>query len=616
MKRCLLVLLLAVLGASARAAAIYPMEGGTLRRSGQAQGITHVALPIDVLWSANLCGSEPRSNPIILSDRIVQTLLTGIVCVSRFDGKVIWRAGAYGGLWNPAAYDPDRDLLYQSTTLGVVSALRPADGSEAWHYYEGSAKGCQNQGSCTYDQGRIYFGTANGKVVCLDADTQAVIWSFNLGSATGIGTPALDGGLLYVGTLTGNLYCLNASTGAVVWQKSSALTCYSSAISLDDTRLYAMTNLGKVECRSRVDGSLLWTFQTGSWTLSNLSVGPRGLYCTSDDRCMYRLDESTGAIIWRTCFSGNFARSSPFCAGDMVFASGCTASFYGADAATGAANWDLYHTAWNSFTDFAEADGLLYVTDLYGILYCIHPQNSPYPPTVTASPTLTVTSTATRTVTRTETQTSTATPSATATPTPSSTATSSMTVTPSNTPSATPTLTATATRTSTSTATPSSSSTASPTFSSTATPTSTITLTPTQSATPSITPSSSATPSVSMTHTHTAVPTATPQERDGEGLKDPGDDDIYAGPNPVHGGPCKVVYRMRGPGTCRVRIFQASGDPVGLVEQRHETAGVHSCQVSTQRYAPGVYYYRADRQYDDGQSDKLPLKKLLVLKAR
>jgi hypothetical protein len=84
----------------------------------------------------------------------------------------------------------------------------------------------------------------------------------------------------------------------------------------------------------------------------------------------------------------------------------------------------------------------------------------------------------------------------------------------------------------------------------------------------------------------------------------------------VHGGPCRIVYRMKGPGRSRVRLFQASGDPVGMVEERHNSAGVHSCEVSTQRYAPGVYFCRVDLDYDQGGSDRLPLTKFLVLKAR
>jgi hypothetical protein len=100
------------------------------------------------------------------------------------------------------------------------------------------------------------------------------------------------------------------------------------------------------------------------------------------------------------------------------------------------------------------------------------------------------------------------------------------------------------------------------------------------------------------------------------GKRDPGEHKCYVAPNPVHGGPCRVVYHMRGPGRCKVRVFQASGDPVGLVEERHDTAGVHSAEISTQRYAPGVYFCRTDLTYDDGEEDRLPLTKFLVLTAR
>lgn len=112
------------------------------------------------------------------------------------------------------------------------------------------------------------------------------------------------------------------------------------------------------------------------------------------------------------------------------------------------------------------------------------------------------------------------------------------------------------------------------------------------------------------------MPTATQVHTVDDGKRDPGEDHCYVAPNPVHGGPCRVVYHMKGPGTCTVRVFQASGDPVGRVEDHHDTGGVHSSEISTQRYAPGVYFCRADLSYDQGGQDKLPVTKFMVLKAR
>jgi hypothetical protein len=95
--------------------------------------------------------------------------------------------------------------------------------------------------------------------------------------------------------------------------------------------------------------------------------------------------------------------------------------------------------------------------------------------------------------------------------------------------------------------------------------------------------------------------------------RDPGEGHSYVAPNPVHGGPARVVYHMKHSGKAKLRLFQASGDPVGKVEDHHDTEGVHSSEVSTQRYAPGVYFCRVDLEYDDGESEALPLSKFIVL---
>jgi hypothetical protein len=70
---------------------------------------------------------------------------------------------------------------------------------------------------------------------------------------------------------------------------------------------------------------------------------------------------------------------------------------------------------------------------------------------------------------------------------------------------------------------------------------------------------------------------------------------------------------MRHPGKAKIRLFQASGDAVGKVEDQHDTEGVHSSDVSTQRYAPGVYFCHVDLNYDNGESEALPLSKFVVL---
>jgi len=108
----------------------------------------------------------------------------------------------------------------------------------------------------------------------------------------------------------------DVNTGVPNWDiQTSCMRFYATSVLLTNTHLYVMTNMGLVECRLRANGSFVWNFQTGSWGMGNLSLGDQ-LYCTSDDRCIHKLDLLTGSQIWLHCFTGNFAAAAPFTAGD------------------------------------------------------------------------------------------------------------------------------------------------------------------------------------------------------------------------------------------------------------------------------------------------------------
>jgi outer membrane protein assembly factor BamB len=226
MKRLALFLGLLGLAAGARANT-YPMEAGDLRRHNQAMDLTVAALPLDTLWTAYICDSTPRGNPIVLEDRVVQAFQTSTICVSRFDGKILWKAGSWGDQWNPPAYDPDRNLLYQGGyNLGALRALNASDGSEAWHYYEGGAKNCVNMGTPTYWQNKVYTGTATGRFVCLDADNHSVLWALSVGAQTGIGRPPIPAPSAWT-TRTSTLWPATAGSSAA---------CAATAASFGATR--------------------------------------------------------------------------------------------------------------------------------------------------------------------------------------------------------------------------------------------------------------------------------------------------------------------------------------------------------------------------------------------
>jgi hypothetical protein len=72
-----------------------------------------------------------------------------------------------------------------------------------------------------------------------------------------------------------------------------------------------------------------------------------------------------------------------------------------------------------------------------------------------------------------------------------------------------------------------------------------------------------------------------------------------------------VVYRVDGPCKAKVRVFQSAGDPASKSDQHHDTAGVKRCQVPSSRFAPGVYFYKVDLDYDDGRHESRDLAKFI-----
>ena len=62
--------------------------------------------------------------------------------------------------------------------------------------------------------GKVYVGSYDNNVYCLDAATGANIWNYTTGGWVW-SSPAVADGKVYVGSNDDNVYCLNAVTGAL-----------------------------------------------------------------------------------------------------------------------------------------------------------------------------------------------------------------------------------------------------------------------------------------------------------------------------------------------------------------------------------------------------------------
>ena len=87
--------------------------------------------------------------------------------------------------------------------------------------------------------GKLYIGSDDHNLYCLDADRGDKIWNYSLVS-TVFSSPCIAGGRVYIGGETDDdLYCLDAVTGSVLWSFSSPdIHAFTSSCAYDDGKIY------------------------------------------------------------------------------------------------------------------------------------------------------------------------------------------------------------------------------------------------------------------------------------------------------------------------------------------------------------------------------------------
>jgi len=528
---CLNAMLLCLLAPGLKAE-IYPMEAGTLDRQNQPlQPSSFQSLPV-LSWSTQaseaLYLGQAIQGPIVTETSVIQTFANALVCFNRTTGVQEWQNFQLGPYWNEPFYDSTSGTLYALDESGTLAAIDPTTGTVLWIHSETQVGNNPCHGSVVLTGGQLIYGGPGNGLVSISAATHNVLWRCAIPSAQTLCSPAVDeaAGLLYVSGQGGWLACIHLSDGSIVWQTQST-NPFISSICLAPSSFFVMDTNGVAHCYRRSDGANLWNYATQSWSCSNLSICGDLVIASSDDRHVYALSQATGQVIWSRSFTGNFARCAPFLLCGTIYISGCAGQYYGLNGATGALIWSYNAQVQNSFVDWAEADGQLYVCNESGKLFCFHPQtpgnpancvcnlkDATFTPTPTLSPTRTNSFTHTPTFSHTPTSSPTSTPSPTDTATPSisptSTASPSESASPSSTETATPSVSPSATETATLSVTPSNTASDTATLSSTPTSTPRLSATATASATPSPSPGFSFSPSPTYAPKNVFLPTSTP----------------------------------------------------------------------------------------------------------
>lgn len=192
---------------------------------------------------------------------------------------------------------------------GVANGQLPDDIARSWTFETGAAV----LSSPTVAEGRVFVGSEDGVLHCLDLATGEGLWHQSFPDAVDA-PPFLAGSHVVVGTLGGALLAFDQATGAEQWRYSTDGKIVGSAnvVNLSDGQdlLVVGSYDSNVHAVDSADGRLHWTHQTSSYVNGTPAVFQSSVLFAGCDALLHRVSAADGLEI-STVDVGSYAASSP-----------------------------------------------------------------------------------------------------------------------------------------------------------------------------------------------------------------------------------------------------------------------------------------------------------------
>jgi outer membrane protein assembly factor BamB len=235
---------------------------------------------------------------------------------------------------------------------------------------------------------RVYVGSQDKNLYCLDARSGSLIWKFQTGFRIK-SSPAVIDGKVYIGPDDGYVYCLDANNGSLVWKEYAggyiqahfnSVAQLRSSPAVVGGKVYVGSLDTNIYCLDANTGDVNWTYKTAGYITSSPAVTDGAVYITSQEPnfgALYKLDANTGTLTWKLEIPyqlktrGTDMHASPTVADGMVFTSANKLEYYGINATTGNIEW-TYRNIADEFIvgSVTYHDGKLFFIDQF-FLVCV-----------------------------------------------------------------------------------------------------------------------------------------------------------------------------------------------------------------------------------------------------
>lgn len=163
--------------------------------------------------------------------------------------------------------------------------------------------------------GRVYVGTATGKLVCLGAQGEKV-WEYATGGAV-LSAPTVTDGLVIAGSADRCLYALEATTGKLVWRVKTRRPVVAPPLCAEG-RVYVGGVDGVFRCVETRSGKLLWEAREAGEISGGAALGEKLVYYGDERGNVSCRATADGTLQWTVKLAGGIVASPLLAAGKLI----------------------------------------------------------------------------------------------------------------------------------------------------------------------------------------------------------------------------------------------------------------------------------------------------------
>lgn len=320
-----------------------------------------------VKWAFKTEGPITASPAIADGMVYIGSLDTNFYAVDQQTGRQKWKFKTEGPIASSAAVT--NGLVYFSSNDGVFYALAADNGSVKWRFATErgerrfEAKGLHGTkpagqtipdpfdhftSSPAFFNGRVYFGSGDGNIYALDAQTGVLQWKFGTQDVVRA-SPAIANNTVYIGSWDSYLYALDAETGAEKWRFKTGedpidhnQVGFQSSAAVVDGTVYVGCRDAHVYAIDAATGHKKWDYYTRkSWVNTTPAVRDSVVYAgTGDTHLFQAFDAKTGRL--RFTFDAKIGMfSSPALAGELAYIGAINGRLYAVDTKSGKLVWEF-----------------------------------------------------------------------------------------------------------------------------------------------------------------------------------------------------------------------------------------------------------------------------------